>query len=387
MSVSKELKESMTKTEQNPIQGCYLYYHDILNIQDLWGSAKKILAQVKAFNNAGYPCDLLYCPQPETTWTKVLSCMPFASDGVRWPDPDEVSAYSFMYIRRPRFFSKELISFISKTKEKNPRIKVMIELPTYPYDGELKKPLLYPALIKDRRYRKRLKACTDRLTSMAKDEVIFGIETLYIINGIDLSIITQKEPAPSLEPIHIIASSYFTSWHGLDRFIGGLAEYYKKAGTRRSMVLHVAGKGSVMDELKAQTKAGGLEDRVVFHGYCNVDELNALYDQSSLAIECLGLHRKDLLLSSSLKSREYLAKGIPFICANDIDVFMDNPVDFCLRVPGDESPVDIDSVLDFYDRLYCAETQQDLINRIRLFADLHVGIDQAMKNVTDYLND
>ena len=372
---------------QETIKGCYLHYRDVIDNEKPGGIEKKVAAQIKAFNDAGLSCDFILCKQPETTMSKVLSCLPFFSDGINWPDPASMADYSFMYIRRPRFASRELIGFIKDTKQMNPRIKVVYEIPTYPYDDEMKNPLLYPALIKDRKKRMGLKACVDRIATLTDDKGIFDIEAIKIMNGIDLSRVSLKEPAPSLEEVHIVVVASFEPWHGLDRLIKGVIDYYQSKAIHRSIILHVVGAGNVLKPLIGQVNAAGLKDRIIFHGYCNSTELDMLYNQCSLAVESLGFHRIGLTVSATLKSREYLAKGIPFICANMTDVFMDNPVDFCLRIPSDETPVDVNAVLDFHDSLYSSETQEALIARVRSFAESHLGMDQAMREAIDYFLD
>lgn len=364
-----------------------MHYRDIVHNEKPGGIEKKVAAQIKAFNAAGLACDFIFCRQPETVASKILSCLPFMPDGVNWPDPQSMSDYSFIYIRRPRFASRELIRFIEKTKRVNPDIKIIYEIPTYPYDAEMKTPILYSALIKDRINRKKLRTNVNRAAILTDEEEVFGIKTVKIMNGIDLSRITPKEPASALDEVHIIAVACFERWHGLDRLIAGIIAYYQKPILRRKVVLHVAGTGSILGSLKRQVEAANLRENIIFHGYCDSEELDALYDRCSLAVESLGFHRRaGLSVSASLKSREYLAKGIPFVSANEVDVFIDNPVDFFQQIPSNEDPVDIKELLSFHDRLYASETPGGLIGRIRGFAETHVEMDKAMENVISYLD-
>ena len=115
--------------------------------------------------------------------------------------------------------------------------------------------------------------------------------------------------------------------------------------------------------------------------------MDEVYDKCQFAIECLGCHRKGIDRSSSLKSREYLAKGMPFVYSGEIDVFLEDPVDFCLKVPADESPVDIEELVAFADGLYERESEEALIGRIRKYAEGHVGMNVAMKSVIDYVKE
>jgi len=374
----------MIEDTQSSLKGYYLYYEDIFD-GAVTGPDRKVAAQIKAFNNAGLDCDFLFCKQPKTVGTKILSCLPYLSDGVDWPSPTSLSDCSFLYIRRSRFFSKDFIRFIKETKEAKPDIKIILEIPTFPYDDEMRAPLLFPAYLKDRKYRKQLRNNIDIIACPSTETEIFGVEAIHVYNGIDLSSIVPKKPALNLLEVNIIATAYFMRWHGLDRLIEGMSNYYRGAGSSRSIILHVAGSGAEIQPLKRKVQSDGLENKVVFHGYCDSDKLDTLFDQCSFAVECLGIHRKGLTLSSSLKSREYLAKGIPFIYANDIDVLVDDPADFCLRIHADDTSVNIEALLSFHDKLYSSETQENLINRIRLYAETHVGIDVTMKKIIEYI--
>ena len=97
-----------------------------------------------------------------------------------------------------------------------------------------------------------------------------------------------------------------------------------------------------------------------------------------------GVQTCALPISSTLKTREYLAKGLPFVYSGSIDVFEGRDVDFCLRVPADESPLDIEQVVRFYRSLVSNRTERELVERIRKFAELHVSMDAAMETVSRY---
>lgn len=369
---------------QNYKKGCYLHYRDISEDKNPGGIEKKVASQIKALNDAGLLCDFILCKQPETVVSKIISCLPFMPDGINWPSPKSISCYSFLYMRRPRFASKELIRFLKGVKKCNREIEIIYEIPTYPYDSEMRTPLLYSAFMKDKVNRKKLQACINKIACLGKEREIFGVNTIQINNGIDLSLITPKTPVSSLSEVHIIIVARFERWHGLDRLVAGMIDYYNNNMAQRNIILHIVGTGSSIKGLKRRVEISNLSDHIIFHGYCNFDELSVLYDQCSLAVESLGFHRRSgITVSASLKSREYLAKGIPFVSANQIDVFINKPVDFFLQVPSDETSINIESLLCFHDKLYESETQENLIKRIRLFAESNVGIDNAMREVIE----
>ena len=106
-----------------------------------------------------------------------------------------------------------------------------------------------------------------------------------------------------------------------------------------------------------------MNKHVMFHGVKTGLALDEIYNQCDIGIEVLGGHRKGIALSSSLKSREYAAKGLPFVTSCYIDVFDD--MDFVLKFPADETPINMEAVVTFYDKIYKNKDRQAVINRIR----------------------
>ncbi len=94
-----------------------------------------------------------------------------------------------------------------------------------------------------------------------------------------------------------------------------------------------------------------VSDRVIFHGFQTGESLAKLYDTCHLAVGSLGLHRIGLTQGSILKSREYCARGIPYMIAcTDPDIPDDFP--YICMVPPDESPVCIENVVEFANKVY-----------------------------------
>jgi glycosyltransferase involved in cell wall biosynthesis len=373
------------------MKGYFLYYNDLNDPNLLMtGIDRKVTTQIQTLNRAGCPCEFMYCPQPETLIGKIASVCPLHSDGVRWPNPREMKGTDYLYIRRPRLASRELLLFLREFRSVNPNALVIYEIPTFPYDGELQTPRLYPLLRKDRKYRKGLRQWVNYAAVLVDVPDAFGMPTVKISNGVDLSAIQPRSPSfdPGGDRIDILCVAFFSPWHGIDRLLAGLHEYYQGVDSPREVHLHLAGGGGeTYSQLIRQCDELKLGDYVTFYGPLSPTELEPLYDTCALGVECLGMHRKGEghNLSASLKSREYLAKGLPFIYANDIDLFLEDPVDFCLRIPDDESPVDISAIIRFHDNLYSHESPGFLTTTIRSYAEKHVGMEKAMANAIDLM--
>lgn len=369
------------------MHGYYLHYRNIYDrTRKQTGMDLKVKDQIDAFNDAGISCDFMLCKQPETVPAMVASCLPFFPDGVQWPSIADVADADFLYIRQPRFVSKEMLSFLEEFSVNVPDARVIYEVPTYPYDDPLKTIKTYAALIKDRKHRARLAEYVDRIADLSNTEEIFDIPTIQFSNGINLKRVERKKVLQSDDVIHIMCVAYYGDWHAMDRMIEGLHRYYEGGGTRKIM-LHLAGAGDKLQFLKNLVSKRGLEHVVLFPGVLAGKELDELYARCSFAVGALGFHRYGEIVAASLKTREYLAKGIPFIYSGKVDVFQQEPLGCCLEVPADDSPIDIHRFTDFYDSLFANTTEDEVVEKVRSYAERHISMNVSMTNIVEYLND
>ena len=368
-------------------KGYYLCNFDIYDAERVQtGVDRKVINQLRCFNESGLVCEFVYCPYADSRLRRGIGSLPSVPDGTLWPEVDTLRDASFLYIRRPMYSSKEFIGFLKAFRHQNPEAKVIIEIPSYPYDKEFSGISMQFALRKDRRYRNQWKKYVDYIADLSGEKTIFGLPVLPIINGIDLGTIRVRRPSYEMGGrIEMVFSAFFGPWHGCDLLLSGLANYYQ-AGGNRDVVLHLAGGGNLINELAAKVKKLGIESHVVMHGALSQNQLDELFDQCSFAVGSLGLHRRsDNCRDSSLKTREYLAKGMPFVYAGQVDVFEVEPVDFCLQLSSVEQPIDINKIVSFHDALYGRESEDDLIARIREYAKKTVSMEKAMKAVIDTL--
>ena len=201
-----------------------------------------------------------------------------------------------------------------------------------------------------------------------------------MINGYDFSSVELPQREKPVT-IHVISVTLTAFWHGYDRFLAGLAAYYEHGGTE-NIVYHYV--GSMIPEHKKFVQDHHLEDHVIFHGMQSGEPLKALLQQSFLGIDVLGGHRKNYPVSSSLKSREYCAYGIPVITSSPIDFFpKDSPYQFL--APYDDSPVDMEAVVQYYHSVYGGKDCNKVAADIRAFAEALCDMKITMKPVADWL--
>ena len=376
----------------------YIAFNDIDN--QLFGVKSKILAQCRVFEEAGFQVDLI---QRQGAQTVVLQ----HGQVVRTLKPRKKciqnhyvrsvldkhyqlgdlkkflkgQRYDGCYIRFD-FTDPGFLSLLKRLRRVCP--KILLELPTYPYDAENQAMLLSRVKLGvDKIYRRQLHKYIDRIvTFYSGQDRIFDIPVLTVPNGFDFSTMTPVTRELTDETIHIIAVSSMREWHGYERFMEGMKNYYRDGG-QQEIVLHLVGNGREFG--KYQAMARELGHRVVLEGAMSGQPLDELYERCALGIDSLARHRSGIHVLSSLKSREYGAKGIPMINSCEIDIIGEE-FPYLLRVPADESPVDIQSVVDFYHRCFAGKSRLTVAEEIRSYIEGKSGMSQTLAPVVAIFN-
>jgi len=227
-----------------------------------------------------------------------------------------------------------------------------MEIPTYPYDNEYKGlPLSFQInLIIDKYFRLKLAKQIHKIVTFSKYKEIFGVSTINISNGIDFEKVKLKSQLNNTSKrLNLISVAEIHPWHGLDRVIKGLAEYYKKDQNIK-VLFNIVGKGDPVEiaKLKAITIKEKMEEYVIFHGSKSGKELDDLFEQADMGIASLARHRSNITYIKTLKNREYAARGIPFIYSEIDEDFEDMP--YIIKAPANEEPLDIRKIVNFYNQ-------------------------------------
>jgi len=200
---------------------------------------------------------------------------------------------------------------------------------------------------------------------------------LTIGNGFAVQSVPLRQAPHYNSDFHLLCVANVSRWHGLDRLIRGISTH----NGMPKVILHIAGDGTELSYLQKLAGDLGISDRVVFHGFTTGKALDALFDQCHIAVGSLGIHRIGLKEASILKAREYCARGIPFIYGiADPDFPADFP--YILHLPADESPIDIEQVITFADRVLA---DPDHPQKMRRYAEEHLDWSVKMKKLKDFL--
>ncbi len=323
------------------------------------GIQNKIFAQANTFDKLGIKSDIFYFEDNKiylkSDAVKLLNQINSKFGFLKYVyggflKDINIQNYDYLFVRH--FLTNPLfIWLLFRIKLANPKIVIFMEIPTYPYKFEFGL-----MTIKKRLEQKLDEFCTyffrffiDRIVTFSSKTKIFGIPTIQTDNGIDIEKFgLTNRPSFDGNNIHLLGLANVQPWHGLDRVIYGLQEYYKRENPK-NVIFDVVGSGDELPNLKNLTKSLSLENHVRFHGFVSGDSLQKIYENSHIGIGSLGMHRINVAKgeTSALKSREYAARGIPFVIAYMDRGFPEN-FPYLLNLEANDNPINVQQVVDFY---------------------------------------
>ena len=356
-------------TFNNPYSGIGIYRKETGFCKAMYEACKKLGIQFKGIDIFTYqPSNLNSLPDYDANYFEVREVSdklqkafakikfiraPFrirpifrvAYDRIREINPDIIIyRYSAKYTLFP-FNPKKVkpsILFISEHQAKE-----IEELHLMGFAGLVGLPI---EKIKAKSFFENIDAVIGVTSEIAKYEVIRAnrnIPYFVLTNGVDV----KKYPVKNYLEFKgdilkmIFVSSATIRWHGLDRLLTGMENY---KGNMR-LELHIV--GSATQNIRNLVKSLNLEKNVILHGLKYGKELDKIFEKVHIAIGTLGLHGKNLKYGSTLKVREYMARGIPFVISY-VDEDIENNFPLFLKVTSNDSPVNMDKVIEFAKTVY-----------------------------------
>lgn len=355
------------------------------------GISKKIHYQVKALKQCGLDIELCsydVAVDGHRCWKVDDRVIADLGTGIgakfkRHIDYSPITQYvkknkiGFVYMRSDHNANPFTISMVKSMKREG--TKVVMEIPTYPYDQEYVILRMKMDLAVDRLFRYSLARQLDGIVTFSNALRIFGKDTIRISNGVDFDSIPLKEHQnDTSKELRLIGVAEIHDWHGYDRLIRGLAEYYR-TNPNYKVYFHLIGYFYSItgeEEFDRMVHKNQVESYVIFHGAKSGKELDELFEQCDFAIGSLGRHRSGITYIKTLKNREYAARGFSFIYSEMDEDFDAKP--YVLKAPADESPIDINRIIDFYRSL--KTTPKDIRASIK-----HLSWSVQMQKVLDVL--
>lgn len=323
------------------------------------GISKKISYQANALKRCGNEVHLCYMDEAGTKKRMIdenviadYGCG-FLSKILKRIDFSAISRYvkdnhiNIVYIRSNHNANPFTIRMVKQMKKYG--AKVVMEIPTYPYDSEYEAQGMSKQIFQDRLFRNHLAKQLEAIVTFSDYIHIFGQRTIRISNGIDFDSVKMKTTInDTSKELNLIGVAEIHEWHGFDRLVKGLANYYSKS-QNYIVRFHVVGyffSAEIENEFKKIVTDNHMEDYVILYGKKHGQELDSFFEKCDFGIGSLGRHRVGIDKIKTLKNREYAARGIPFIYSETDSDFDTRP--YVLKAPADETPIDINNIVSFY---------------------------------------
>jgi glycosyltransferase involved in cell wall biosynthesis len=217
-------------------------------------------------------------------------------------------------------------------------------------------------IIRDILFEKKCARNIDCVAAISKEPLIWNCKTVSIDNAVNMEDVPIKAPRKGKgDDLVLISVAVEQPYHAYYRLINGIGRYYENGGGR-NIKLYMVGK--YRDQTQQLVCSWKLQDHIFFVGEKSGRELDLLFDESDIAVGTFG-KRGGSEFGSSIKSKEYFARGIPFINGWREYAF-DDDCPYVLRFPLDDTDIDIHKVLAFYDAL---RERSDVSVKMREFAE------------------
>lgn len=350
------------------MKGYYLVY-DTFDFDNPDGVEKKIIAQKNTFISCGVDMQFYILEK---------------KNGSFWNAPEKISNVDFVYFRRGTVADCRFVRFLKRLKELNSRMVIFMEIPTFPYENEYDSSFRSKVILMiDHIFRKELYRYIDRLIIVNNhDREVWRIKTLNLINGVDLGSFRPKKVMKTDDVIRICCVAKFSPWHGYERIIRGLREYYDN-NPKQIVKLIMVGVGIETGKYIRLANELKLDSHIEFKGQLTGKALEEVYDECDIGCCSLGRYKSNLEMTSELKSREIMGKGMPMICGCKIDVLEGVDYPYAMYFPNDDSDIDITKVLSLYRKMIQNKAPEVLRDEIRTFAEKTVEIRATFKPIVE----
>lgn len=204
---------------------------------------------------------------------------------------------------------------------------------------------LYLASIK--RNKKQMKDYVDLMLTEGIIENYYGVPCVEFGMGIDVDNYKEHQYTGDLDELNLIMVGCNSVYHGTDRILRSMLEYYKKGTDKRIVKLHLV--GDLLPKDHELTQNEFIRDKVFTYGRQHGKKLDEIFEKANIALGPLAqfrMKKKD----TGLKTKEYMARGIPYIYSgNEIQIEEEYP--YIMQISDDEEMINVLDIFAFYDRI------------------------------------
>lgn len=172
--------------------------------------------------------------------------------------------------------------------------------------------------------------------------------TVVILNSIDLKTYRPLAPAKNRHAQLVFIASKDRIWYGIEKLVE-LATHFPE------WTFHIIGDIDIPNR----------PDNLILHGWMRKNDIENTLKLCDVGISSLALHRIGVNEISPLKTPEYLAYGLPVICAYK-DSNFPNGAEFILEIPNTENNIEpsLQSIKDFVEKWKGKRVPREMIKHI-----------------------
>lgn len=249
--------------------------------------------------------------------------------------------------------------------------KLVIELPSYPYEKEFTTWWQKIQLTLDKLYRNKVFSKASKIVHFGPHENIYNVPTIRLTNGIEIPESIKINNYGYSDTIRLIALGKWNYWHGLDRIIKGMANYNGDTKIRLSII----GEGHELSNYKNLVQSLSIGDSVTFYPSLTGKHLTQEIQSAHIGIGSLAHHRKGLYEVSALKHRTYAVYGLPFVFASQ-DTDFPKELSYYFQVAADNSDINLEALIEFYETL-----DQTVCENLSMYARQNLTWEDRMEKV------
>lgn len=367
----------------------YVTSDDVLS--ETSGVKKKIDAQAAAFKDLGFDTTVTATGENQVIVMKEGSVIRSFKKYRLLPRRILTAVNTISYLKKNpvnlayiRFSQATILTCCYYKKLKKYAKKLVVELPTYPFPNYTGiKGLIFKS---EDWCKKHLKRYIDRIVYVGtKKDNIFGVPSVQIPNGIsDAQMYGDRKFVPS-KNIRLIAVSAMFPHHGYERIMNAMADYYKERGDREEVTLTLIGAGEEYGKYEQLIREYKLEKRVFLKGPLAGKALNQEYDNADIGIVSLNIDFCEEV--STLKTKEYLQRGIPFIYITP-EIGLPENFPYAKRLScGKYNPIDFNEAVEFAKRMKAGDSKV-IENKMKGFARENYAWKSILENnLGDLINE
>ena len=372
-----------------------LLYFTVIDIEEkgFAGVAKKVLGQVEAFEELGYNVQLLCLATSqlamlhhgEKTVYEHFSVYNFHRRIQLYHHLSDLCCqerFDIVYIRYPLC---DLWFYRNLAKLRPSVGKVIIEIPTFPYDDEIchnHNLMTTFCAWQDRHFRNKLHQYVDLIVTYGNvvETTIWGIPVCVIFNSVSAKKCHPLTRKPH-DTLNFIVVANLMYHHRYDKVLRGISEYIKRLDADMRLRFNIVGDGPEKDNLMNLAKELGISDYVVFHGIQTGEKLMELYQVSDLGLVLFDQNskHKSITQADALKFSEYCSIGLPHV-SSGIHRCYPEESSFFRIADTDEMKVEIFPLVEFAKTCNWEKAQKEMYEIVMN----NMTWERSMKRVLDF---